>query len=57
MEKVKCNNCKGTGHVPANHGGKRYEVCPICHGTGTKIKKGDDHHVSNKTKWDSDKKN
>ena len=36
MEYVKCSNCKGIGRVPANHGGKRYEVCPICKGTGKK---------------------
>jgi DnaJ-class molecular chaperone len=59
MEKIKCSNCKGTGHVPSYHGGGRYEVCPICHGTGMKIihDKGGNSHGSNQTKRSSNKKN
>lgn len=51
MDTVKCNNCKGTGHVPTEHGDKRYTVCPICHGTGKKIvkNKGGNKHGHNQT--------
>ena len=36
MDIVKCNNCKGTGRVPAEHGPHKYVKCPICKGTGKK---------------------
>ena len=36
MEWIKCNNCKGTGLVAAEHGPKRWDKCPICKGKGKK---------------------
>lgn len=40
MEFIKCSNCKGTGRVPSDKGGKKWFTCPICHGTGKKAVKG-----------------
>ena len=53
MEYYKCSNCKGTGLVPTNKGGKKYTACPICKGTGKKkVKKreGGNNHGDYKTK-------